>query len=65
MTQPAAQVGAHFHALLIGRLDCYDEVENIRNYIERLDLYFQANETVQGKQTAVVKCCRPQCLQNR
>ena len=48
-----AQERAHSSAL-IGRLDSYDEVEDIRNYIERLNLYFQANDIAEGKQVAVL-----------
>ncbi|XP_038063231.1 uncharacterized protein K02A2.6-like [Patiria miniata] len=48
------QQGAHSRAPLIGRLDKYDEVEDIRNYVERLNLYFQANDIAQEKKTAVL-----------
>ena len=47
-------MGALVSATLIGRLDMYDQIEDIRNYIERLDLYFTANDIPTHKQTAVL-----------
>ena len=50
MTQ--SHVGAPYQ--LIGRLDMYDQVEDINNYIERLDLYFVANDIAASKKPAVL-----------
>ncbi len=46
--------GALVSAALIGCLDMYDHIEDIRNHIERLDLYFTANDIPTSKQTAVL-----------
>ncbi|XP_038063010.1 uncharacterized protein K02A2.6-like [Patiria miniata] len=53
MTQ-STSLGAVSSAPLIGRLDQYDQVEDIRNYIERLNLYFVANDIPAAKQSAVL-----------
>ena len=48
---------AHASSVLIGRLDPYDQVEEITNYLERLDLYFKANDIPAAKQSAVLLNC--------
>ncbi|XP_038058795.1 uncharacterized protein K02A2.6-like [Patiria miniata] len=49
--------GAPYSSALIGRLDPYDQVEEITNYLERLDLYFKANDISPAKQSAVLLSC--------
>ena len=39
---------------LIGRLDMYDQVEDIHNYLERFNLYITANDISDSKKTAVL-----------
>ncbi len=41
-------------SILIGRLDHYDQVEDINNYLERLELYFIANDIPAVKKSAVL-----------
>ena len=45
-------MGALVSAALVVRLDTYDQIEIIRNYIERLDQYFTANDIPTSKQTS-------------
>ncbi|XP_022111397.1 uncharacterized protein LOC110990623, partial [Acanthaster planci] len=47
-------LGAVSAAPLIGRLDPYDQIEDIWNYIERLNLYFVASDIPPAKQPAVL-----------
>ncbi|XP_022108206.1 uncharacterized protein LOC110988727 [Acanthaster planci] len=49
--------GAHASSVLIGRLDPYDQVKEITNYLERLDLFFKANDISAAKQAAVLLSC--------
>ena len=49
--------GAPVSSVLIGRLDPYDHVEEITNYLERFDLYFKANDIPSAKQSAVLLSC--------
>ena len=45
-------MGALVSAALVVRLDTYDQIEIICNYIERLDQYFTANDIPTSKQTS-------------